>query len=118
MKIKHLLIGMLAMAAAVACKQDEPVAEPVLEVSKSSVAVAATAGEATFNVTANNSWSASADKDWVSLEPASGAGAESRLAIGTAVVYGMFLNTVLATLYIPNWYEWMQSLEERFIRKR
>lgn len=49
---------------------------------------------------------------------ASGAGAESRLSIGTAVVYGMFLNTVLATLYIPNWYEWMQSLEERFRRKR
>ena len=49
---------------------------------------------------------------------ASGAGAESRLAIGTAVVYGMFLNTVLATLYIPNWYEWMQSLEEGFRRKR
>lgn len=49
---------------------------------------------------------------------ASGAGAESRLSIGTAVVYGMFLNTVLATLYIPNWYEWMQSLEERFGRKR
>lgn len=49
---------------------------------------------------------------------AKGAGAESRLAIGTAVVYGMFLNTVLATLYIPNWYEWMQNLEERFRRKR
>ena len=81
MKIKHLLIGMLAMAAAVACKQDEPVAEPILEVSKSSVAVAATAGEATFNVTANNSWSASADKDWVSLEPASGAGAEKAVAV-------------------------------------
>ena len=48
---------------------------------------------------------------------ASGAGAESRLAIGTAVVYGMFLNTVLATLYIPNWYEWMQTFEERFRRK-
>ena len=48
---------------------------------------------------------------------ASGAGAESRLAIGTAVVYGMFLNTVLATLYIPNWYEWMQTLEEKFRRK-
>ena len=49
---------------------------------------------------------------------ASGAGAESRLSIGTAVVYGMFLNTVLETLYIPNWYEWMQNLEERFRRKR
>lgn len=48
---------------------------------------------------------------------AGGAGAESRLALGTAVVFGMFLNTVLATLYIPNWYEWMQTLEEKF-RKR
>lgn len=45
---------------------------------------------------------------------ASGAGAESRLSLGTAVVFGMFLNTVLATLYVPNWYEWMQTLEERF----
>ena len=72
MKIKHLLIGMLAMAAAVACKQDEPVEEPVLEVNKTAVALAATAGESTFNVTANNAWSASADADWVSLDPASG----------------------------------------------
>ncbi len=49
---------------------------------------------------------------------AGGAGAESRLALGTAVVFGMFLNTVLATLYIPNWYEWMQTLEEKFSRKK
>ena len=48
---------------------------------------------------------------------ASGAGAESRLSLGTAVVFGMFLNTVLATLYVPNWYEWMQTLEERFKRR-
>ncbi len=48
---------------------------------------------------------------------AKGAGAESRLALGTAVVFGMLLNTVLATLYIPNWYEWMQTLEEK-CRKR
>ncbi len=49
---------------------------------------------------------------------AGGAGAESRLALGTAVVFGMFLNTVLATIYIPNWYEWMQTLEEKFRKKR
>ena len=48
---------------------------------------------------------------------ASGAGAESRLSLGTAVVFGMFMNTVLATLYVPNWYEWMQTLEERAKRK-
>ena len=81
MKIKHLLIGMLAVAAAVACKQDEPVEEPSLEVNKTAVALAATAGEATFNVTANNAWSAEADADWVSLDPASGAGAEKAVAV-------------------------------------
>ena len=81
MKIKHLLIGMLAVAAAVACKQDEPVVEPSLEVNKTAVALAATAGEATFNVTANNAWSAEADADWVSLDPASGAGAEKAVAV-------------------------------------
>ena len=36
-----------------------------------------------------------------------------RLSLGAAVVFGMLLNTVIATLYVPNWYEWMQLLEER-----
>lgn len=44
---------------------------------------------------------------------ASGAGAGSELSLGVAVVFGMALNTVVATLYIPNWYEWMQTVEER-----
>lgn len=48
---------------------------------------------------------------------AHGAGAASRLALGTAVVFGMFVNTMVATLYIPNWYEWMQTFEEK-LRKR
>ena len=47
---------------------------------------------------------------------ASGAGAGSELSLGVAVVFGMALNTVVATLYIPNWYEWMQTLEERMKR--
>lgn len=49
---------------------------------------------------------------------AHGAGAASRLALGTAVVFGMFVNTVIATLYIPNWYEWMQTIEEKIRGKR
>jgi multidrug efflux pump subunit AcrB len=44
---------------------------------------------------------------------AGGAGAGARLSLGAAVVFGMLLNTIVATLYIPNWYEWMQRLEER-----
>ncbi len=44
---------------------------------------------------------------------ASGAGAGSELSLGATVVFGMALNTVVATLYIPSWYEWMQTVEER-----
>ena len=49
---------------------------------------------------------------------AAGAGAGARLSLGAAVVFGMLLNTVIATLYIPNWYEWMQRLEELVKRKK
>lgn len=49
---------------------------------------------------------------------ANGAGASSRLSLGSAVVFGMFVNTVIATLYIPNWYEWMQMLQERLTKKK
>ena len=43
---------------------------------------------------------------------AGGAGSGARLSLGAAVVFGMLVNTLIATLYIPNWYEWMQRLEE------
>ena len=43
---------------------------------------------------------------------AGGAGSGARLSLGAAVVFGMLLNTLIATLYIPSWYEWMQKLEE------
>ncbi|MBQ7878246.1 MAG: multidrug efflux RND transporter permease subunit [Bacteroidaceae bacterium] len=49
---------------------------------------------------------------------ADGAGAAARLSLGAAVVFGMFVNTVIATLFVPNWYEWMQTLEERGFRKK
>jgi HAE1 family hydrophobic/amphiphilic exporter-1 len=48
---------------------------------------------------------------------ATGAGAGSRVALGAAVVFGMLVNTVVATLYIPNWYEVMQTIEERWLTK-
>lgn len=81
MKLKHLLIGMLAVAAAVACKQDEPVETPKLDVDKTAVSLAATAGEASFNVTSNQSWVATADADWVSLEPNSGEASADAVAV-------------------------------------
>ena len=71
MKIRHLLIGLFAVAATVACDQ-ELVETPSLEVSQESLELAAKAGEASFDVTANLAWTATADQDWVNLEPASG----------------------------------------------
>lgn len=49
---------------------------------------------------------------------AGGAGAAARLSLGAAVVFGMLVNTVIATLYVPNWYEWMQTLQERLSSDR
>ena len=49
---------------------------------------------------------------------ATGAGAGSRVALGAAVVFGMLVNTIVATVYIPNWYEVMQSVEEKWMGVR
>ena len=64
-----------------ACKQEEPVVEPKLDVAPATVSVAATAGEATFNVTSNQSWVAITDADWVSLDPANGAASEKAVTV-------------------------------------
>ena len=45
---------------------------------------------------------------------ATGAGASSRISLGTAVVFGMAVNT----LFIPNFYHLMQSIHEKFQKKR
>ena len=92
MKIKNLLMGMLAIAAALSCEKEpvvtpepepdkEPVVEAVLNVSTTEVALAATAGEATFDVTANNAWTAATDAAWITLNPAKGKGAEAAVAV-------------------------------------
>ena len=49
---------------------------------------------------------------------ATGAGAGSRIALGAAVVFGMLVNTIVATVYIPNWYEVMQTVEEKWMGVR
>ena len=36
---------------------------------------------------------------------ATGAGAASRVSLGTAVVFGMFINAVVGTLFVPNFWE-------------
>lgn len=44
---------------------------------------------------------------------ASGAGAEARVALGAAVVFGMLTNTVFGTLFVPNFYRLTERLQER-----
>jgi len=53
----------------------------------------------------------------VPLAIASGAGAASRRAIGTAVIGGMLASTLIAILFVPVYFVLMQRLSER-LRKR
>ncbi|WP_102409010.1 efflux RND transporter permease subunit [Parabacteroides bouchesdurhonensis] len=48
---------------------------------------------------------------------ATGAGAASRIALGAAVVFGMAINTIFATAFIPNFYELMQTIQEKWLNK-
>lgn len=45
---------------------------------------------------------------------ATGAGAESRISLGTAVVFGMALNAIIGTLFVPNFWDVMQRIQEKF----
>lgn len=40
---------------------------------------------------------------------ATGAGAQSRISLGTAVVFGMAVNAIVGTLFVPNFWELMQK---------
>lgn len=46
---------------------------------------------------------------------ATGAGAGSRVSLGAAVVFGMAINTIFATLFIPSFYEIMQTFQEKWL---
>ena len=74
MKIKHLFVGLLAIAAIAACNREEPEVTPELNLNKTSAPVAADGGEVSFEVKSNVDWTADADQDWVSLDPQTGKG--------------------------------------------
>lgn len=48
---------------------------------------------------------------------ATGAGAASRISLGAAVVFGMAVNTIFATIFIPSFYEWLQTIQENWLDK-
>ena len=48
---------------------------------------------------------------------ASGAGAASRVSLGTAVVFGMAVNAILGTLFVPNFWELLERFREKHLAK-
>lgn len=46
---------------------------------------------------------------------ATGAGANSRIEIGTAVVFGMAMNAFIGTLFVPNFWKLMQEIQEKYL---
>lgn len=49
---------------------------------------------------------------------ATGAGAESRIEIGTAVVFGMIMNAFIGTLFVPNFWVLMQTIQEKYLKRK
>lgn len=49
---------------------------------------------------------------------ASGAGAQSQISLGCAVVFGMAINAFIGTLFVPNFWEMMENIGERLGLKR
>lgn len=45
----------------------------------------------------------------------SGAGANSRIELGSAVVFGMAMNALIGTIFVPNFWELMQNIKERYL---
>ena len=46
-----------------------------------------------------------------------GAGANSRIDLGSAVVFGMAMNALVGTLFVPNLWEVMQRIQEKYFDK-
>lgn len=46
---------------------------------------------------------------------ATGAGANSRIELGTAVVFGMAMNAIIGTLFVPNFWDLMQRFNEKYL---
>ena len=48
---------------------------------------------------------------------ATGAGAQSRIALGTAVVFGMAVNAIVGTLFVPGFWELLENFREKHLAK-
>lgn len=48
---------------------------------------------------------------------ATGAGAASRIALGSAVVFGMAVNAIVGTLFVPNFWELLERFREKYLAR-
>lgn len=48
---------------------------------------------------------------------ATGAGAASRISLGTAVVFGMAINALIGIFFVPNFWELFQKFQEKYLSK-
>ncbi|MDE6309956.1 MAG: efflux RND transporter permease subunit, partial [Muribaculaceae bacterium] len=48
---------------------------------------------------------------------ATGAGAASRISLGAAVVFGMAVNAITGTLFVPNFWEMLERFREKYLAK-
>lgn len=78
MKLKHLLLGLCAFAALSSCKQEEPYAEPALEVSTATISFGSASEEKVVYITSNNDWTAESDQEWLDLSATSGKASEQK----------------------------------------
>lgn len=81
MKLKHLLLGLGALAALFSCKQEEPYVEPALTVSPTTINFGSASGEQVVYITSNNDWTAESDADWLDLSATSGKASEEKVEI-------------------------------------
>lgn len=78
MKLKHLLLGLGAIAALFSCKQEEPYVEPTLVVSPNVVNFGSGSDETVVYITSNNDWTAESDQEWLDLSATSGKASEQK----------------------------------------
>ncbi len=100
MKLRSILCGVLALAATVACKPDEPVVEPSLGISRTSALVGSEGEEITVEVTANVDWTASADQTWVTVSPTSGKGSAQAAPVKVNVAANETFDSRTATVTV------------------
>ena len=84
MKLRSLFYGILALATVVGCQETAP--EPKLNVSRPSADVIADGGKVLVEVTANNSWTAEADAEWITaISPSSGEASDKPVSVEVTV---------------------------------